>query len=291
MFDRKKILASTSGFIIPFIPRFLFEVKNGFIQTHALINFFFKPSTTEPKSFMETFMDRINIFKGFYSSIFVEHQFLPWIVLFILIGIAIWRFKYLAKEKLKSFLFLLLLTLILFTFSLIYRNNAFWPNYYEGLPYIFVMMMLLILSTLPLKVIKYVIPLVAIIYALGGFCYLYTRSITEKKSDSINLKITKEAVDYVLSKADPEKDFCTKIYTPPIVPYTYDYLFTYEGHRQNINTPSTEFKHNKCFYIIESEPYEFRLQEWRKENTPKNAKKTNSKKIGRHITIEVWEIL
>ena len=57
MFDRKKILASTSGFIIPFIPRFLFEVKNGFIQTHALINFFFKPSTTEPKSFMETFMD------------------------------------------------------------------------------------------------------------------------------------------------------------------------------------------------------------------------------------------
>lgn len=291
LYSIKKITIAVAGLVIPLIPRILFEIKNNFLQTTTLINFFFRPSTTQPQPFYITFNDRIKIFKDFYTSIFVEQNIIPWITLIVLIAILLIYFRKLQDTQRKSLLFLSLLSLFLFLLSLAYRNNFFWSNYYEGMPYIFLMMIILIVSSITNKLSKIIIISITCIYVFSSFIFLQVKAKNEKPDESINFTRTYQAVKYVINNNDTTKDYCVRIYTPPVVPYTYNYLFAYESRTRNIPLPSSKYKNKECWYIMEGDVYSFRLDEWKKTNIPAQAKRLEQVKIGSQITIEQWQEL
>ena len=55
---------------IAFLPRTLFELKNGFEQTKILLNFFIKPKLYNPKPFYYILVKRVQLFFDYWRGIF-----------------------------------------------------------------------------------------------------------------------------------------------------------------------------------------------------------------------------
>jgi hypothetical protein len=109
-----------------------------------------------------------------------------------------------------------------------------------------------------------------------------------KKRTSTGLISQLRIVDFLYQK-NKNKEFCLRIYTPPVIPYTYNYLFSYYSRVKHFNSPTTDYKDKRCWYIIEEDPYKFRIEKWRKENIPTSAKRVYNNKFNKSVEIELWE--
>jgi hypothetical protein len=79
-----------------------------------------------------------------------------------------------------------------------------------------------------------------------------------------------------------------RIYTPPVIPYTYNYLLHYSVH-QGYKLPGPGFINDKCWYIIDDDQYKFRIEKWRKENIPHDATLLYQKDIAGKVSLEKWQ--
>ena len=109
-----------------------------------------------------------------------------------------------------------------------------------------------------------------------------------KKPPAIGLRADVMTIDYLYKQTD-NKDLCVRIYTPPIVPYTYNYLFSYYSKVKKFKEPVKDFKNNQCWYIIDKEPYAQRLLEWRKANIPEKASLLKSHTMENGTKLELWK--
>lgn len=272
------------GLIIAFLPRILFEVKNGFSQTKTLINFIFSPKLHNPKPFNIVLNDRINLFINYFKSIFVEYNFyLTILALVIIISVFIFY-----KRILKRHLYLIFINLLiffLFLISLFYKDN-FWANYYEGIHYLILFVFLISFYILEKK--HKIIAKVILIIFMTSTIIFFTKNIFIENNQIKDFKAIDKAVNYIIDKNE-KKDFCVKIYTPPVIPYTYNYLFSYYSKIKNIPYPKEDWVNNQCYFIIEKDDYLFRVQEWIKNNLPENSQKISSLKINEDIKIELWK--
>lgn len=277
-----------SGFIIPFTPRLLFEIKNKFIQTKALMNYLLQPRITNPKPMSIVIQDRIKMFWSYLRDIFYNQD---QIIAIIFIGFAVFVFlKFRKKIVNYSFvLFLILLSVFLFLFSLLYRDN-FWANYYEGIQYVFLFLLISIIYTLTQikssKIITYLIILFLLIFNVVGFA----KNIKSSKSEVITgLKSANLAIKYIYQNVGKD-NFCLKVYTPPVIPYTYDYLTSYYSRVEGFQKPSIDFANNQCWYIIEDDFYKSRLNDWKKGNIPKEATLIKSKVFTSDYIMQLWSL-
>ncbi len=275
-----------AGFIIPFSPRILFEIKNKFIQTKTLINYFLQPGLNNPKPMDVIFQERMKMFWSYLKDIFYNHN---QIITFIFLGLTIYLLiRY--RKKIINYSFLLFLSallIVLFLLSLLYRDN-FWTNYYEGIQYIFLFLMVLSLSVLTKikngKKITYLIVLFLLILNIIGF----VKNIQSSKTKVITgLKSASLTVKYIYKNVG-KNNFCLKIYTPPVIPYTYDYLISYYSRVHDLKKPSIDFINNQCWFIVEKDNYQFRVDEWRKNNQPKEGILISTKKFNDDFVIELW---
>ncbi|KKP63195.1 MAG: Glycosyl transferase family 39 [Candidatus Roizmanbacteria bacterium GW2011_GWC2_34_23] len=284
----KAIALYFSGFIIPFLPRLLFEVKNGFIQTKTLINFFIVPKLHNPKPFIDVFKDRLILFWTYFSGIFYDrNNLLSVFILIILIGILI-KFKN-KTYKYETTLYFIGLVLLLFLGSLLYKDN-FWSNYYEGIQYIFLFIIInafyLITSGRNLFLVygRYII----LILFLTLNIFAFNKEVLSKKDKVLTgLKSSETAVLYVLDQVK-NNDYCLRFYTPPVIPYTYNYLISYYTRINNQKQPQVDFTNNQCWFIVEKDNFQFRVKKWRKNNEPKRGKKIASKNFNDDYVIELW---
>jgi len=277
-----------TGALIPLAPRLLFEVKNSFIQTKTLIGYFFTSKINNPKPMVIVLSDRSQMFFNYLKDIFYQRN--TFLALIFLSGLFYFLFRPNKKEKKPHFVvFIVVISIVLFLMSLAYRDN-FWTNYYEGIQYIFLFALMISMSglikNLKTKIVKTVLVLFVIAIGLSASLKNYQSS---GKSEMTGLKITESIVKH-LYKQVADKKFCVRIYTPPVIPYTYDYLFSYYSRNKNYKKPVSDFVDNKCYFIIENDVYQFRIDEWRKNNIPKEATLDSSKKIARDVVIEAWKI-
>jgi len=289
--NTRKILLSFKGFLYSFLgmifafsPRILFEVKHQFIQTKTLFNFFIKPKLHNPKPFIDVFNDRIIMFWSYFKSLFVNYN--VWISAIILIGVMFIFFKF--RKKLSNYPYLLMLILLaslLFLASLVYKDN-FWSNYYEVIQYIFLFITLFAYYLISQRY-KQISAIILLIYCFISL-FIFSKELLNKEKLLRDFKAINQAVIYLYSQTK-NKDFCLKIYTAPVIPYTYDYLTSYYSKIKNINRPVTDYLDNKCWFIIESDQYSFRVKEWIKENLPENGNKLTSHRINKDILIELWK--
>ncbi|KKP87003.1 MAG: hypothetical protein UR89_C0009G0024 [Candidatus Roizmanbacteria bacterium GW2011_GWA2_35_8] len=284
----KNIFYLSVGVFIPIIPRLLFEIKNNLIQTKAFANFVRDPTSTNPVTYLGAFIDRSKMFINYFFELFVGNStFLAILTLFMVI-IFFLNKKIETYKKNRGVISFLTIQLIgMFFLSTLNKNNFFWSYYLDGIQFIFIFLVLLIINLNNDKkylVFKNILVVSIIIFTLFSF----RTELSKKPIPSLGLRADIDTVKYLINSN--KEQFCLRVYTPPIFPYTYQYLFSYFSKIKRRQYPSGDFINNQCWFIIDHEPYAFRLEKWRKENTPKDSKLIKIKKMENKTNIELWQI-
>lgn len=271
------------GFAIPLSPVVLFEVRHDFLQTKALINFFLNPTTQNESTLVGAFHERISLFIDYYKNIFFENKSIFGLIFYTLgiIGFVAGFSKMSSAHK-KICFFLVCLIGFLFVFSMLNKNNFFWGYYYNGIHYFFLFLTLAgfyMYSNFNKNTHKIALIVVSL-YILINVFTIFSKSPFKAPEQPLGIRKSEIIVEYIYAQAK-NKDVCVKIYTPPITPYVYDYLFQYYSRTKQYNKPVTDFVDNECFYIIDDEQkgYEFRITKWRKDMIPENSKVVHLKRI------------
>ena len=276
-----------AGLVVAFAPRLMFELKNNFLQTKTLISYFFAPKYFNPKPFINILNDRIMLFKNYFESIF-PYSFFSLIFLGLAI-ISICSFPMRKKGKKIVFssvsfqyaMFTLLLSLLLFIGSLTYKDN-FWGNYYEGIQYLFLLSIIAFISLAHENIKKIVTPLLYLLLILLLCIGLKNTYESYKSPTKLDGMIIMEQVVEKIHREEKSRPYCVRVYTPPVIPYTYEYLFLYERLSKKISDPIKEWQNNRCWFIEEKESVKERVVKWKAENYPKEyavLKKTEIKDI------------
>jgi hypothetical protein len=272
------------GLIIPFLPRLLFEAKHAFSQTKLLLGFFFQPKFYNPKSYIDILKDRSELFLGYINGVFNDKlSWVIFVIIFITFLFIIRNKKFIYKEFAK---FVYLLAILLFVISTLYKDN-FWGNYYEGIHYLFIFIFALGLNFVIQKskwgnYLIYILMASVLITFLPGFHPL------AKPTKPDGLMIQKAVVEYIVNREKGNK-YCVKIYTPPVIPYTYSYLFDYYSTNGKTIYPYDQYRDGKCWFIVERDPYTFRRDKWISDNFFKKGKLLDHTKIFNEVDIYRFE--
>src|SRR3989344_4958318 len=299
---KKRFLYFVSGLLLPIAPRILFELKSGFSQTQLVLKYFNETSVQASKTYSEVFWERFHLLKDFFLQSFPgQIQFLMWSTLCLIIIGIFFSFSNLKKLRKEFFLFTLILFVGLFVLSLLYKT-VFWQNYFEGLPYFFVVFSALSVSALlrsqktVLKIIVYVY-VVVLILSLGTTFAQELQNKESPKLEGLREHMEVSKIIYADSKND---ELCIKVYTPPIIPHTYRYLFAYF---ERIGKPKVKeaFINDSCYLILEKDNCKFlpievnemrecksRQDRWKAIHVPKGSKLLKEIKPNDHVLIEKW---
>ncbi len=285
--SRSSIFALLSGLILPFTFRILFEIKHNFSQIKGIIAFFNNPSKTHTQNFGGIAHDRALLFLSYFKEIFYENNnLLVFGVILIMLSLLICRFKTLSSFNQRIFRFFVSMIALIFLFSLMYRNNFFWDYYLEGIQYLLFFPMLLLLHTLNLEKSKRLIMGMIIFYViLVGAKVHY--EFNNNRVPQVGLRVDVATAQKVYSIVGKE-DFCARIYTPPVVPHTYNYLFHYSN-LSGYKVPLDNFVNDSCIMIIDHDEYSFRVEEWRKSNIPEGFTMVSRYEMPNKTTIEQWQ--
>lgn len=288
LFNLKSIVFGFGGLFFPLLPRILFEVKNNFLQTKTFLNYLFHPKYYNSRSLNAVLIERINLFIDFYFKIF-NSKILAIIFFIFIVFYLSYFFKRLKKFQQKFVFLNVALVFFIFFLSLFYKDS-FWPNYLEGfsLFYLFFIDLAFYLAIryggYVIKFISIILPLIILIFNLNKFI----GEIRNKKI-IINGLIKQQKVIEKLYKENNYQQFCLRIYTPPVIPYTYQYLIEYYSRVKKYQKPKEEYINNQCWYVIEDDSYKFRINEWKKQKISLNSEKIKFEKIFNDITIELWK--
>jgi len=279
------------GFIIPIIPRILFEIIKGFPQSKTVLKFILNPEFHSPKPFTEIFKDRLSLFSNYLvtSFPFDNLSIIYGIFLLSIIGIVL---AYLNSDKKikKFYIFSPIMILLFFILSSFYKDS-FWSNYYEGIGYYFILTIALGFygfSFTRNKIIKN-IPWLIFIFLFLFNLLKFTKEIKNSNipNDGLRKQLATVVKVYEINKG--KKDFCVRVYTPPVIPHTYSYLFDYYYYSKHMVRPTTSYVNNQCWYIIEDDQLKFRIEQFRKEHIPTTGKLIKKILIHKDVTLELWQ--
>ncbi|MCX7955574.1 MAG: glycosyltransferase family 39 protein [Patescibacteria group bacterium] len=279
----KKIHFFIIGSIIPILPRILFEIKNNFLQTKNFLKYFFENTNNKIEfNFLNIFKERLFLFFNYINDIFVFKSISIFFILILFISLI-----YLLKNKKNEWLkFSLLIICFIFILSFIYKKGPFYSYYLGGIQYLFLTIFLFVLNKQ--KKLNFFLILLILFYFFINTIN-FKNSILNKKIPFLGLRADNNIIKYLIKKTN-NQDFCLKIYTPPVIPYTYQYLLNYYNQKKLIKIPKNDFYKNQCYMIIDFDQYQFRIDEWRKNNIPKEAYLLEKKVFENKTLIELYEI-
>ncbi len=261
----KKALLFFLGLLVIFSPRILFETRHNFLVTRNALNFLREKGLAVggDGNLLGRSQERLMAFISVWHNALARGNSFLGLVLLIL-GIA--SFFFLRKNSSKTekrivnFLILLILGLyLLFSFY----GGDFWWYYLIGLPTIYTLLFIFLLHRL-----YQVIP--RKVFWLGLIFYLVFTAQPAKifmtlrqpgwEGDAAVYRNVKAVVEGVFQDADGEPFSCV-VYTPPMTPYAYQYLFTWLSEKKYHNLPRPE--NELVYFIIEPNAYDpDRQRDW-----------------------------
>ncbi|OGK21207.1 hypothetical protein A3C98_02215 [Candidatus Roizmanbacteria bacterium RIFCSPHIGHO2_02_FULL_37_15] len=272
-FQKKNFLFVLIGLIIPFIPRLLFELKNNFMQTRNFFIYLTSLNTQISRSFGQILQERVNLFYGYFNSLFLNDTALKVFLIFFILLIYFFS-EFRIKKYYQSIHFFILLSALLFFLSSLSRTDFFWENYYEGIQYLILLILALAL-TIDIKInlflfnfAKINLLIILLIISLNSIL----KDFKVKPNSFGTLKQLSQIIYFIHSNENKKSNYCVKVYTPPVIPYTYNYLFLYEKLSKNIPTPQSDWVNSKCWFIIEPDDNKERRAQWLNKNIPRLAK-------------------
>lgn len=253
----KTVLSGIAGFIMPFIPQILFELRHDFIQTKGVVNFLFNKEAIQTGSlnFFSVFKATVGeLSLGFIPELKgFESPLTKGLILSILFFIAISSFwTTIKKQSLKQsiYYFLLIIFFILIPcvgFSFLHFNV--WYTY-AMLPVI-VLIVVKIINSSPtfLKIIYCLLLLLTPVFAL--FNYYEIQKDTYLSSRAF-LPVKQQALSIIRQKSNSEP-FASFHFVPDIYDFSYQYLYFMQAH-QGYTLPSEfAYKPDAVAYIVQKE--------------------------------------
>lgn len=287
----KKILFFLVGLFLPMLPRLLFEVKNNFLQTKSFIYNLTLKKEAHPLLFRAVFDERLKTFIQYWKDLFYDNNIIISLIVFSLIlYFYLFHRKSLTNSSKKTLLyFLFTIVSLLFIFSLFYQGNFFYGYYFQGLQYFYLMILVLTIYGIAKSKKTIFFSYLLILFFLLINIFAVIKDIGNQKNIPLQgLRADDQIVNYFIASTDNQY-YCLRIYTPPVIPYTYNYLFSYYARMLKVKYPSGDFKNKKCFYLIDKEPYQFRVDKWKENNLPKNTELEKIIKFDNGTRIELWQ--
>lgn len=255
----KSLFISSLLFLITFTPQLLFNFKHDNILLNNLIAEFSKKQDL-PFDLKKQIISRLSTFWGvFANKIFYPNRILVGTFSLIsVVGLYLYSKSEENNKMLKLFLFFLGIPAICY---LIYRGNYgnLYDYYFTGYYY----SLILLFSIGIWKISK--IKIYGNIFLLSFFVlfFYYNLPPTVKKltsgvyeGNNIYLSTQLSAISWIYEDAQ-ETPFNVDVYVPPVLPYSYDYLFTYVGDKR------TEKMTKRLYTLYEVDPpHPERLDAW-----------------------------
>ena len=225
--SRRILVASVFVFILTLAPQIIFEIKNNFVITRAILRTLFEEKSFR-LSFWEVLAARLSFYwKMFFIKIWIANIRQFWAFSLGVLAIVILNFRELWANKTFRILILFgaspLIGFILFQGN---EGNVF-DYYFSGFYLIYILLFAIGLSYLVKS--KF-----GMIFLVLFFVLFFQMQIPAVKKylvvgrSNVSLKEQLAAIDWVYKDADG-RAFNVDVYVPPIIPYAYDYLFKWQA--------------------------------------------------------------
>ncbi len=228
--DRKNLIISIVLFFITFAPLLIFDLKH----EHILLNNFMQTFVGEGSFKKVTkfiFEERTKFYYDVFTNKIFESRGI--VEIRVLIALTILFFAFLPKLIKKPGVKILLLLLISPIIGLyFYQGNyaVVYDYYMTGYYLIFLLLVAVLLG----KLWSDNLGKIFVLYFLYLFLTSNINVLQYKLGDradspqSIAFINQKQAIDWIYQDAK-EQPFNEDVYVPPVIPYAYDYLFTWYG--------------------------------------------------------------
>lgn len=227
----KTLLISTVLFFATFSPLFFFDVKHdGILRQGITKNFMEEKSFTLPSV---TFIkNRTNFYyDSFSTKIFHSRDRTEILLLTTLFVSFIFSIPSLYKNKFARIILILITTPIIGLYFYQGNNNNFYEYYLTGYYMIYIFLTSLVLGKLwKINNLGKMFVMVFILIFLRNNYYPLSFKLLDKSNNSNSLGFINQlqAVDYI-AKDSIGREFNIDVYVPPVISYSYDYLFKWKG--------------------------------------------------------------
>ncbi|OGM31968.1 hypothetical protein A2803_02670 [Candidatus Woesebacteria bacterium RIFCSPHIGHO2_01_FULL_44_21] len=258
----KIIFYSIVAFGFTAAPLILFDFKNDHLLSRNIYSFIFEKESFKT-SFMQVLSDRID----FYQSVFWGRLFpgTSRLITFSLLTVGVGFFLYLPdllKNTKAKILMLMLLSPIVGLLFFQGNEGNIYDYYMTGYYLIFILLFAVILGHLWGSVAGKIVVFIFFYAFFTMNLPIVKAKITDNADgpNTILFRNQKQAIEWVYG--DAKEEFNVDVYVPPVIPYAYDYLFTwYEGKPEYSGKVSDN---RELLYTLyeEDPPHPERLEAW-----------------------------
>jgi len=271
--NKKNILYAFLIFFGFLIPQALFEIKNNFLMIRNFFSFNKGEINTDTATWsMPTFGLIKQRCLSYFDSLFSKLEAVPkigskflgslWLAFVVY---QIWRFfkKRTDQDKMALILIIFLFVPLLFLFFFTGNYGRLYDYYLTGFFPAFILLFALFVSRFFKK--KIYLPILALIivwFFNGNIFYLKGYlSAGVDGPEHITLGNQLQSIDWIYQDAQGEK-FNVDIYVPPVITYSYDYLFQWYGEKEYHYQPLEE-NVSLLYTLYEiDKPHLFLLDSW-----------------------------
>jgi 4-amino-4-deoxy-L-arabinose transferase-like glycosyltransferase len=229
--DIKTALISVGTFLLTFAPLLIFNFKHGNILGNNIGGLI-----GSGKSFglpdWQFASERLGVIGTYFSSLmFRNPSNIEWINLFVILIIFIYFLPKIVKNN-KIKVILILLGSVIFG-SVFFQGNDgnFYQYYLTGYYLIFLILVATVLNSLlefPF-IGKFLITYLVLFFLFQNWSFIKPYiNTTGTRWDAIVLSNQKSAIDWIYKNAG-SREFNVDVYVPPVLSYSYDYLFKWLG--------------------------------------------------------------
>lgn len=273
-----------------FIPHLIFDMRNDFLMTRAIIEFFQgkNQSLGVTIPFPDRFLTRV--FEVRDATVFAmsNNDYVSYGLLLVIVGVFsrylfVWyqkRLDKIAQEKifdeLKIMLFFILPIVVYYLCFLVYARTA-WAWYWVGLQVPYYFLLAYVLKTL--YTFSQTVKIVSIVIIMSWFlgtipAYFGSNDFLDKEPGRYSHMI--RVIDDIFKDAG-NTNIGVYTYTPPIIDYAFSYVLWWRGRTEFGYPPYTNYEfradmpHKDTVYLILEPPPESARWEtdgWKKTKTP-----------------------
>jgi len=248
--NKKNLFYSIVAFLVFLIPQGLFEIKNNFLMTKNFLNFNKGEINTDTQTWgvpnWAFLKERsVEYFKILFSKLevnplpdkgakFLTGSQILSVFWLIFVFYQIWAF-FKSKSEQNGLTFLLIIFLflpLLFLFFFTGNYGQLYDYYLTGFfPAFIILFAIFAFKFLNKKIYIPIFAMIVIWFLNGNLLYLKGYLTADVNGqDHISLGNQLEVIDWIYQDADGE-NFNVDIYVPPVIPYSYQYLFQWYGQK------------------------------------------------------------
>lgn len=242
---RRTALISIAIFLLTLVPQVIFDIRHEGIMRNAIIQNFTHPQSPSFGFNPTTIRSRLTLFTETYTYILSPYYSWTLPLLFFLFVPILFFAKVRRGFVLPLIFFLTPLTILTFFIG---NSGNFYTYYLIGTFPIFILLVSGILSVYLSRLTPaFFFAIILIFFALiGNFRVLndfFRQGIDGPNSITIRNQL--DNIDWIYQTASG-RPFRVEVYVPPVIPYSYDYLFRWYGQNKygyvpDKNTPDLEF--------------------------------------------------